>query len=140
MQKTNAYILIVDDDPEDRQALIDELARQQPALTVKQLEGGRELLDFLDECAPDHFPAVIVLDYQMPDVNGPDVLSNLSTDDRFRILTIVMWSTSPRTKDIEECKRLGAADYLVKPHSMEELTKSIHKMLTYFRLAVDATA
>lgn len=139
MQLANPYILIVDDDPEDRQVFADEFALQNPDITVKHLEGGRELLHYLNECPIHQLPAVIVLDYQMPDLSGPQILSHLAANDRYRRIVKVMWSTSRRTKDMEECKRLGATYYLVKPDTIEELKKAIHQLTCIFEVAARPT-
>jgi len=135
MQMADPYILVADDDPEDRQALRDEFRLQNPGIAVKEVEGGRELLDFLDRCLPRQLPAVIVLDYQMPDLSGPEVLQQLSADERYRQIMIVTWSTSSRTKDMEECKRLGAMDYLIKPDCIDGLNKSVRQLAMLFEMA-----
>jgi len=140
MEETNPYILIVDDDAEDREVLSDEFRNQNPGVAVIQMEGGHELLYFLNECLTSQLPSVIVLDYQMPGLNGPEVLLLLSADERYRQIKIVMWSTSSRTKDMEECKRLGAMEYLIKPYSIEELKKSVDQLRVFFELAAHLTS
>jgi len=136
----NPYILIADDDPEDRQVLRDEFMRQNPGIAVKEVGGGRELLEFLDQCLPRQLPAVIVLDYQMKDLNGPEVLLLLSANDRYRQIIIVMCSTSNRTKDMEECKRLGAKDYLIKPNCIDGLNKTVRQLAVIFEMATHSMA
>ena len=139
MQTAEPYILIVDDDPEDRQVFSSEFIHQNPGIAVEHIESGLELLGFLNECPSDRFPAMIILDYQMPDLNGPQILQALATDDRYKPIVKVMWSTSCRVKDMEECKQLGAADYLVKPGTMEELKKAVHQVTLLFRAVTRLT-
>jgi len=139
MQMANPYILIADDDPEDRQALFDELARQNPGVTVKHVGGGRELLHFLNECTIYQLPALLVLDYQMPDLSGPQVLQQLSVDDRYSQIVKVMWSTSRRMKDMEECRRLGASHYIVKPDTIAEMEKATRQLTAIFEMAARPT-
>jgi len=140
MQMANPYILIADDDPEDRQVLRDEFMRQNPGIAVKEVGSGRELLEFLDQCLPRQLPTVIVLDYQMKDLNGPEVLLLLSANDRYRQIIIVMCSTSNRTKDMEECKRLGAKDYLIKPNCIDGLNKTVRQLAVIFEMATHSMA
>ncbi|HEV9036025.1 MAG TPA: response regulator [Puia sp.] len=135
MRIAESYLLIADDDPEDRQALSEAFADQHPSVTVKHVAGGHELLRYLQECPIHQLPAVLVLDYQMPDLNGPQVLQYLTSHDRYRPIVIVMWSTSRRTKDIDECNRLGATHYLVKPDTIEELKNFIQKLNAIFETA-----
>lgn len=135
MRMVDPYILIADDDPEDRQAFSDEFALQNPGVVTKHLESGRELLHYLEGCLPDQLPTVLLLDFQMPDLTGPQILHHLAASDRYNHLIKVMWSTSVRTKDIEECKRLGATHYIVKPGTIEELKKAVHQVTSIFETA-----
>ena len=139
MQTEYPYILLADDDPEDRQDFIDEFNDQNPGIAVTNMQSGRELLSYLSECLPDRLPTVIVLDYQIPDLNGPQILSHLGANERYKQIVKVIWSTSRRTKDIEECKRLGATDYIFKPDSIDELKHAIHVVTTIFETAARTT-
>jgi CheY-like chemotaxis protein len=139
MRVTKPYILIVDDDPEDLQALSDEFTGQNPGIDVKAIECGGDLLRFLNECPTDRLPVVIVLDYNMPDISGPEVLHRLATCDRYKQIVKVMWSTSRRTKDMEECRGLGATHYLVKPGTIDELRKAVHQLSAIVEMAARLT-
>jgi CheY-like chemotaxis protein len=72
----------------------------------------------------------------MPDLDGPEVLRHLAANKRYKQLIKVMWSTSRRVKDIEDCKRLGASHYLVKPSDNQELQHMIHQMTAILDFAV----
>lgn len=120
------YLLIADDDQDDRDLFTEAFIQQNPGYLVKHAAGGMAALQFLDTA--DELPIVLVLDYQMPDLNGPEVLQQLATDPRYKHLVKVMWSTSRRIKDMEDCKKLGAAHYLVKPGDTKELHGIIHQM------------
>jgi hypothetical protein len=65
----------------------------------------------------------------MPQFLYPNVCCrHLAADARYRNLTKVMWSTSRRVKDMEDCKKLGAAHYLIKPADYRELKNMIRQM------------
>lgn len=120
------YLLIADDDQDDLDIFTEAFVRNNPGFNVKQATGGKAVLQFLDNAA--ELPVVLILDYQMPDLNGPEVLKHLSANKRYKDLVKVMWSTSRRIKDMEDCKKLGAAHYLIKPGDNRELSSIVHQM------------
>jgi len=127
------YLLIVDDDQDDLDIFTEAFVRDIPGYHVEHATGGKAVLQFLEK-APE-LPVVLILDYQMPDLNGPDVLRHLAANPRYKRLTKVMWSTSRRVKDMEDCKKLGAAHYLIKPSDNKELKNMIHQITTILDLA-----
>lgn len=129
MHPADQYIVVVDDDSEDRQTFAEEFAHQYPAIAIRQAESGRELLLYLEQCPTEHLPALLVLDFQMPDLSGPDVLRILAANARYSKIVKIVWSNSQRTKDREDCKRLGAIQYMVKPGTIDELKNTIHRLI-----------
>jgi len=127
------YLLIADDDQDDLDIFTEAFVRDNPGYIVEQATGGKAVLQFLDNAA--ELPLILILDYQMPDLNGPEVLRHLAANRRYSKLIKVMWSTSRRIKDMEDCKNLGAAHYLVKPGDSRELTSIIREMTTILDLA-----
>ena len=136
MQMAKPYILIADDDPEDRQIFEEEFVEQNPSTPVVHITGGKQLLSHLLRLESNDLPTIIVLDFQMPDINGPEVLMHLAANPRYNQIVIIMWSTSRRAKDIEESKRLGAIDYIIKPGTLEELAVAIRKLTAIFKTAI----
>ncbi|HEV2482234.1 MAG TPA: response regulator [Puia sp.] len=122
------YLLIADDDQDDLDIFTEAFVRDIPGYHVEHAPGGKAALQFLDKAT--ELPLVLILDYQMPDLNGPDVLRHLAADSRYEQMTKVMWSTSRRIKDMEDCKKLGATHYLIKPGDNKELSHMIHQMTT----------
>lgn len=120
------YLLIADDDQDDLDIFTEAFVRQNPGYSVAHATGGKAALQFLNSAR--ELPTIVVLDYQMPDLTGPEVLKELSIDARYKHMVKVMWSTSRRIKDMEDCKRLGASYYLVKPGDNKELEHMIHQM------------
>ncbi|TCZ71815.1 response regulator [Flaviaesturariibacter aridisoli] len=114
-------ILLADDDPEDRGILAD---------SFEQL-GARGLLDFAVDgedalrrletgWAEGHLPCLVVLDLNMPRLNGGQTLAALKRDERFRHLPVVIYSTSINPLEREKCLQLGAHSYRVKPVTYKE--------------------
>jgi CheY-like chemotaxis protein len=115
------YILLAEDDPDDQFTFSDAFSRLNPSISLKIVQDGRELLDFLDGCPDPLLPFIMVLDYEMPYFTGADVLRYLAVCRRFNHIPKIVWSTSTREKDISECLQLGAARFFTKPATNEEL-------------------
>ena len=74
---------------------------------------------------------LIVLDLNMPILNGTQTLRKIKEDDRFREIPVVIYSTSVNSIEKEECFKLGALDYLVKPSSFSdsvEIAKTLRRI------------
>jgi CheY-like chemotaxis protein len=128
MNKELPYILIADDDPDDLNAFIQAFSERDPHVIVHFVTDGQEVIEFLAGCVPGELPSLILLDYKMPVVTGPEVLKKLSTHPEHAHIPKVIWSTSERSQDIENCVRLGAAGYFLKPASSFELNELVQKI------------
>lgn len=114
-------ILLVDDDPEDR-AIMQEAIELAPGKdTFWFAENGEDALSKLDEFyLSGHLPCLIVLDLNMPRMNGTQTLSYLKADERFQNIPVIIYSTSVNMLEKEKCMRLGAHSYIAKPVSFRE--------------------
>ena len=103
-------ILVVDDAPENVMLLgliLEELGDVSSAL------GGREAIDKALENRPD----LIVLDIQMPEVNGYDVIEALKADPRTESVPVIFVTGLSEETDEEKGLELGAIDYITKPYN-----------------------
>jgi CheY-like chemotaxis protein len=121
MKKASPYLLLADDDPDDQETFMEAFTRLYPQTKVQTVNDGQELFVFLDTHSPDELPVLILLDFKMPLVTGPEVLERLSDHPMYAPIPKVVWSTSERSKDIQECQRLGADAYFKKPATAKEL-------------------
>ena len=128
MNKELPYVLLADDDPDDVAAFTQAFSEVNPHSCVEAVSDGQELFEYLDGCNPDELPSLIVLDYKMPLISGPEVLQRLSSMLGHAHIPVVVWSTSGRSQDIDNCVRLGASGYFPKPASSTELHELIHKI------------
>ena len=114
-------ILLVDDDPEDR-AIMKEIIDYTPGKdTLWFAENGEDALRKLDAFyISGHIPCLIVLDLNMPRMNGTQTLSFLKADQRFRDIPVIIYSTSINLLEKDKCMRLGAHSYIAKPISYKE--------------------
>lgn len=123
-------VLNVDDDQEDREFFCDALREIDPAITPLTAGSGREALALLETLTV--LPDYIFLDINMPMMDGKLCLKTLKKLPAFQSISVIMYSTSTDTGEIRECYRLGAEDFLIKPHSLEKL---IHDLSSIFALS-----
>lgn len=114
-------IFLADDDPDDREFFAAGMQRLHPQVGVSLFNDGSELLNALHGCGVTSLPHCLIFDYKMPTLSAPQLLEATGTGSRFQEIPRIVWSTSGRQKDIDECLRLGAARYVIKPTTDEEL-------------------
>lgn len=134
---TSPYLLILDDDPEDIDLLSNAFNEKNPHIVMRRAVRSEELLTYLRNCRNEHLPAVLVLDYKMQGLDGPEILRLLREDARYKSILKVMWSSSQRDKDIQTCLNLGAIHYFIKPSSRTELDKIIQQLKAIFDMAIN---
>ena len=117
---TLGYILLADDNDDDLELEQRALAQYRLANDVVVVRDGVEALDFLyrrgefQDRNPVE-PLVVLLDINMPRVNGIEVLQRMKADPRLRMVPVVMLTSSRQGPDVEQCYKLGANAYVVKP-------------------------
>jgi len=114
-------ILLADDDHDDQALLKEAFHDAVPQVKVDAVSFGKDVLAYLQKCSDNDLPCLILLDYNMPDMNGAEVLERLCQYTRFKNIPIVVWSTSNAYLYKEVCKRNGAKEYFQKPHKYDEL-------------------
>ena len=127
------YILLADDDPDDRDALIQPFISLNPGARVECADDGRQLLDFLEQCPSSDLPVLILMDYKMPFLTAAEILERLAADKRYASVLKLVWSTSNRAEYVDRCVGHGASHYLAKPNSVHELDKIVDRINRAFR-------
>jgi CheY-like chemotaxis protein len=126
-----AEILLVEDDPDDVR-LFQEALREgsfRPSLHI--VEDGAEALDFLhrrDRWATAPAPDLVILDLNLPRVNGHQVLQEVKGDPRLARIPVVVFTTSSRREDIDGAYTRGANAYITKPMSFDRLLEITAKL------------
>jgi two-component system response regulator len=102
---------------------------------------GEDALDFLFASgnygglrSAKQFPKLIMLDIQMPKVNGIEVLTAIKSDERTKLIPVVMLTSSKEDPDIKMCYKLGANSYIVKPVNFERFADAIRNLGFYWLL------
>jgi len=137
-KKLNKPLLVVEDSNEDfkmLQRLMRRMAVQNP---IYRCTNGDEVLDFLYQEEGSQNPngltkpSVILLDLNLPGIDGRDILERLKQDISFKKIPIVVFTTSSNPKDIEFCYQKGANGYLIKPMDAQELQKTVQAFVDYW--------
>src|SRR4051812_39821099 len=116
-------ILAVDDDMEDLELIEDAISGLKPMATFKKLFNGKEVLPYLDQLPDNELPCLIILDYNMPEMNGAQVIFQLCKFPRYATIPKIILSTSNAASHIHECMTNGATRYFVKPNNMKDMNR-----------------
>lgn len=129
-------ILIVDDSPKDIELTLSALREKNLANEVIIAEDGEEALDYLYKrrkfVDTGGFPAVILLDIKLPKMNGIEVLKHIRSDPKFKLIPVIMVTSSLEEKDLVESYKLGANSYVVKPVDIIQFIDAIKVLGQYW--------
>lgn len=116
-------IVMVDDEALDRESVQRYLGRSRLENPFLGFEGGEDFLAYLDdaETGSEPIPALVLLDINMPRMNGFEVLAAVRNIERFRHVPIItMLTSSTDQRDIDRTSEMGANEYMVKPYRPRE--------------------
>ncbi|MEH2071515.1 MAG: response regulator [Nostoc sp.] len=144
-KKLHEPLLVVEDSNEDYRMLQRLMRRMSVQNPIHRCTNGDEVLDFLHQQTSDYAqgedllnskvvprPSVILLDLNLPGIDGRDILDRLKQDKSFKQIPVVVFTTSSNPKDIELCYQKGANGYLVKPMDAQELKKTMQAFVDYW--------
>ena len=121
-------VLVVDDSPAQRHYVADCLARQ--GFVVTTAENGKIAL----EKAQQQRPALVVSDYEMPVMNGFELVHALRSDPELRQIPVIMLTARDSKRDMAQMRAAGASAYLVKPFSQDKCLALVERTLAERRL------
>ena len=131
-------ILMADDDPDDRQLTKEAFQEAKLANDLRFVVDGVELLDYLNrrgkfaDPATSPRPSIILLDLNMPRKDGREALKELKADPRFRLIRVIIMTTSRAEEDILRTYNLSAASYITKPVTFESLVDVVKTLGKYW--------
>ncbi len=132
MPSYTACILLVDDSEDDRLLMIRSLEKADPPAEVISIENGAAALAFIEERAASQVPTLILLDLNMANVDGFEVLSKIRANATTKTLPVVIMTTSDEEGDIRRCYELGANSYVRKPVNSAEFSDVIAQLKAYW--------
>ena len=125
------YILLGEDDIDDEELLKEVFAGIDKNLILVFVNNGRNVISRLQEMEKTHLPCLMILDYNMPTLNGAEILQELKRLGRYDNIPKVIWSTSDSNTYKNLCLQLGACDYVIKPSNMQALAEVARYMLSF---------
>lgn len=128
-------ILLVEDNPIDIDLTLRAFAAKKIANEIEVARDGEEALRYIERWengAPT--PIVILLDLNMPKVNGLEVLEKLKSHPTYKAIPVVVLTTSSESSDLERAYNLGVNSYIVKPVSFEKFLDVVGQIDLYWRL------
>ena len=129
-------ILLVEDNPKDEALTLRALKKGNILNEVIVAHDGAEALDYLFGRGEDGnlraLPQLILLDLKMPKVDGLEVLAKMRSDERTRLLPVVILTTSAEDRDRLDGYRLGANSYVRKPVDFVQFTEAVTQLGLYW--------
>ena len=124
--QSNSQVWVVDDDPDDHYLIQRMFHQVDPAIGVKPLFDGSELLPSLEKTA--FLPKLILLDLNMDRMGGFDALRQVRASSLFQHLVIIILTTSTNAADKEKSIQLGANQFLSKPPRIDDFSVMVKQL------------
>jgi CheY-like chemotaxis protein len=131
-------VLLVEDNPGDADLITDALEADKIRIHLSLVEDGQAALDYLRRVPPyadAPRPDLILLDINLPKLDGRDVLVQIKQDEDLRQIPVVMLTSSDNKEDVASCYGLGANCYLTKPVGLAEF-QAIVQAIDHFWLSI----
>ncbi len=127
-------ILLIEDDTVDAMTVKRALNDLHVLNTLVRVMNGEQALEYLHDIANAE-PCVILLDLNMPKMNGVEFLKIVKADDRLRCIPVVVLTTSKADQDRFECFNCSAAGYIVKPVDYKGFVEAMRILNLYWTLS-----
>ena len=121
-------VLYADDDIDDKTWVNEACKAAHSPLALEFVSNGREVLRYLDGKTSHELPSLIVLDLNMPELDGRQTLKALKENSSYQNIPVAVVTTSSSRIDRDVCKRLGAALFLTKPDSYAQWQDVVRKL------------
>jgi CheY-like chemotaxis protein len=128
-------LLVIEDRDEDFEVLKESLHASGVDNGLTRCATGREVSRYLsavESMAPAEYPAIVLLDLNIPGGDGRNILRELRSHPKLKTVPIVVLTTSSQPADIETCYSAGASGYMVKPVDLDLFESMVQKMAAYW--------
>lgn len=130
------YILIAEDDMDDRYLMKTALEETGITEEARYVENGVEVINYLEAVVEKNgiynYPNLILLDLNMPKMDGREVLKKIKSHKAYRKIPVVIFSTTKNQLEVNRCYDLGANTYVIKPVSYDSLVETIRQICAYW--------
>ena len=132
-------ILMVEDDPRDVELTLTALGEYNLTNEVVVTHDGKEALDYLYcrgnfERRINENPAVLLLDLKLPKVDGLEVLKQIQSDEKLKMIPVVVLTSSREERDMVESYKLGMNAYVVNPVDFHEFVNAIKELGVFWAI------
>lgn len=132
-------ILIVEDSDDDYETIERALSRGENLKNpLIRCDNGQDALDFLQRSgkfadrAEHPAPGIVLLDLNMPGIDGREVLSSMKSNDKLKHIPVIVMTTSSDERDIDDCYKMGANTYIVKPLDWRGFMEAMSRLKEYW--------
>lgn len=131
-------LLVVEDSNEDFEVLQRFLEKSALSIPIQRCVNGAQALEFLYHTGQyqdrQRFPRpnLIVLDLNLPGIDGRDVLRRVKQNEKLKTIPVVVFTTSNNPQDIEDCYQSGVNSYIVKPINFNQLKRDMQVVIDYW--------
>ena len=127
------HILLVEDNPNDVELTLEGLSEYNLANDVQVVRDGEEALDYIYYRGKfagriSNNPVVVLLDLKLPKIDGIEVLRQIKSDEKLRLVPVVILTSSNEESDKVKSYKLGVNAYVVKPINFHEFTDAIREL------------
>jgi CheY-like chemotaxis protein len=124
-------VLLAEDDLDDQELLEEAFNEINPDILLLSFSSGKKFIQTLENLG--YLPDMIIVDYNIPEMNGAEILSHLKTRPEYDAMAKIVWSTSNSPFYRNTCMDLGASAYFVKPSTLVGLTELARTILSYVK-------
>ncbi len=125
-------ILLVEDNPDDAELTRIAFAETGGDYRLRVVSDGVQAVAYLKACAPDDLPALVLLDLNLPKLDGREVLQAIRNDPATSMLPVVVLTTSAESFDVDVVYALGANSYIQKPVEYERFVDVVRQIGLYW--------
>lgn len=127
------FVLLAEDDLDDQEFLKEALLNEDASLHLECINNGRKLIDYLHVLPPEEFPDIIVLDYNIPELSGIEILKILNADQRYATIPKIVWSTSGSPLFKSQSIEMGVMDYITKPSDLNSFIAVAKRIISFIQ-------
>ena len=122
-------ILLIEDNEGDILLTVEAFEESKIVNNIRTIRDGKEAIHFFENISdPADIPHLILLDINLPKVNGHEVLSFIKNNDKYKAIPVIMLTTSSSEKDILQSYQNHANCYITKPIEISDFIKAITKI------------
>jgi len=126
--KKEITILLAEDDSGHARLIIKNLRRANIMNPIVTVENGQDALDYLYSRIDDHPLLLVLLDLNMPVLDGYQVLERMKADERTKRIPVIILTTTSDPREVDRCYDLGCNVYVTKPVNYDHFSEAIRKL------------